>query len=103
MDEDKAIEIIKAEILGSNSVFIKLSLKSGIDEDAFKRLLDAMDFLTKLYKNRDQVPKVVAGAFVDLTPYFERCLELYSEEERNRIFDLKERIVSSALTMFGIE
>ena len=50
-----------------------------------------------------QPPKVVAGAFVDLTPWFERCLSFYSESERNKMFDLKERLVTMALTMFDID
>jgi hypothetical protein len=49
------------------------------------------------------VPKVIAGTFVDLTPYFDRCLDLYSEKEQERIFDLKERIVSLGVTLFGVD
>lgn len=103
MTEEQAIETIKDELMGDQSIPVQLSLKSGIDEKAVARLEESIIFLTDIYKNRDYVPKVIAGTFVDLTPYFDRCLDLYSEKEQERIFDLKERIVSLGVTLFGVD
>lgn len=103
MTESEAIEIIHQELVEINSIPVQLSLKMGIDEKAVARLIEAMEYLIVRYKSRKEIHKKVAAAFVDLSPAFERCLDLYSQQEQDKIIDLKDRIVSLALDMFDAE
>lgn len=103
MTESEAVEIIHQELVETNSIPVKLSLKKGIDERAVARLIEAMEYLRFLYKSRKEVHKKVAAAFVDLRPAFERCLGLYTQQEQDRIIDLEDRIISLALDMFEAE
>lgn len=102
MTEEEALQIIYENLLSDDSLLIKLSMKEGLDEGTIARLEEAIAFLTTVYEDREMVPKTLAGAFVDLTPLFERALDLYSEEEQDRIIDAKFRIVTLALKLFGV-
>lgn len=96
MTEQEAIAIVEETLLSDQSIPAKLWMKGGVDEDAVARLENAMESLIAVFRARDQVPKKVAAAFLDLTPDFERTLDLYSEEEQRRIEDLKLHIISRA-------
>lgn len=96
MTEQEAIAIVEETLLSDQSIPAKLWMKDGIDQDAVARLENAMESLITVFRARDYVPKKVAAAFLDLTPDFERAMDLYSEEEQRRIEDLKLDIISRA-------
>lgn len=102
MDEDEAMRVVEEELLGRDGFLVRLSLKEGLDEEAVARLKDAIKELTTAFRGRSTVPKRLAGAFVDLTPHFERALGLYPQPTQDRIVDAKEEVVDLALTMFGV-
>ncbi|MEK8020960.1 MAG: hypothetical protein VSS75_029165 [Candidatus Parabeggiatoa sp.] len=103
MIETQAIEIIRHELLDETGMLVQLNLKNGLDKNAVTRLEEAILFLTKLYANKNYIPKIVAGALFNISADFERCLSFYSESEQDDIFDLKEKLVDMSMDLFGIE
>lgn len=100
MTEEEAVLTIRHELLDPGGFLLRLQHKAGLDEVAVKRLEAAIDHLTLIYQEREQVPKILAAAFIDLTPWFERCLGFYSQEEQDRIMDVRDRLVEMASRMF---
>jgi hypothetical protein len=96
MTEQEAIEVVEETLLNDQSIPAKLWMKQGIDKEAVARLENAIENLITIFQSRDYVPKKIAAAFLDLTPDFERALDLYSEQEQRHIEDLKLRIISRA-------
>jgi hypothetical protein len=100
MTEPEAVAVVRETLLGPNSIPMKLAFRSGIDEEAVKRLEAALDFLADYYRDKEVVSKAVAAALIDLTPDFERTLALYPEKEQEKIVDLKDRIRELAEAVF---
>src|SRR6266481_4399084 len=96
MTEQEAIGIIRELISGPQSIFVQLATKRGLDPWAMPRLETAMRYLATVYRDRDHVPKAVAGAFVDISRDFERHIHLYPRDEQVRIEDARDLTVSLA-------
>ncbi len=103
MVENDAIQIIYRELVEEEGILVQLSLKQGIDQSRVKSLKEAISYLTEFYKHKNTVPKILAGIFVDLTPCFERCLELYTENEQYEILNLRDEIVELGLKLFEMK
>ena len=101
MTEQEAVAIIDEVLLSKHSIPAKLAMKDGIDTEAVQRLETAVSVLVPIYVDRDQVPKKIAAAFLDLSPDFERTMPLYPDEERDRIEDLMLRVISLGHDLFG--
>jgi len=101
MSEEEAVSTIEELLAGDQSIPARLAMKERIDEEAIAKLEDAIKTLTFLYKARNDIPKKVAAAFLDITPDFERTMALYPSEQQDRIEDLKLRIISLAHDLFG--
>ena len=96
MTEEDAIATITETLTGDRSIPLQLAMKQGIDEAGVRRLEEAVQFLIPLFRQRDRVPKAVAAAFLDLTPDFERAMDLYPETVQRRIEDLKLHVIDLA-------
>jgi hypothetical protein len=57
--------------------------------------------LIQYYKDKECIPKELAFAFLDISSYFERAYNFYSESEQEKIFDLKEEIVDLGEKLFS--
>ncbi len=102
MTEQEAIQVIRELISGDQSIFVQLALKRGLDPAAMARLEAAMRYLATVYRDRDHVPKTVAGAFVDISRDFERHLRLYPRAEQIKIENARDLTVSLAYDLFGV-
>ena len=101
MNIETALKNLNELLVGESSIPVDLNNRSiGIDESKVSKLMDTLDFLIEYYSDKDEIPKSLAFAFVDISKAFERCLPLYSEVEQDRIFDLKEDIVSKGYEIF---
>lgn len=95
------IDIVKQELMGKGGMLNRIALNEGVDLNAARNLRVALESLIEIYREKSEVPKVLAAAFVDLTPLFERSLDRYSEEEQEQIEDIRNDIVSMASELFG--
>jgi hypothetical protein len=103
MNEIEAINIVHRHLADINSIPVRLSLKKGIDEGQVSELIAAMQLLITQYKHKNNVPKKLAATFIDISPSFERTLDLYEQDTQDRIIDLKNMIVDLALEMMNAE
>ncbi|HEY7306309.1 MAG TPA: hypothetical protein VH601_19450 [Bryobacteraceae bacterium] len=101
MSEEEAVSAIDELLVGDQSIPGKLAMKKGIDEEAVARLESAIETLMPIYKVRNDIPKKVAAAFLDLAADFDRTMPLYSSELQDRIEDLKLHIISLGYDLFG--
>jgi hypothetical protein len=81
MNTDNALEIVYQKLLGEDSLPLNIRNMKGVDQDDYNQLINAINFLIDVYKNRTEIPKKLALAFVDIGNYFIVPNLSYSEKE----------------------
>ncbi|MDE1464274.1 hypothetical protein [Spartinivicinus poritis] len=101
MDLTDAISTVRKELIEEGGMLHRIALYEGIDLKAANRLKTALKSLADYYKDKNDIPKKLAAAFIDLTPLFERSIDMYSEIEQEQIEDIRNDIVSLAVDLFS--
>jgi hypothetical protein len=102
-EEEAAVAAVEAQILGEHGVLRRLGRKEGLREADAHALESALLDAIEVFRDRDAVPKRLAGLFVELVPAFERCMPAYPEDVQDRIFDLSARVVQLAGELFAVD
>jgi hypothetical protein len=98
--EKDIIEIIEQELIGENSIPVKLRNERFFDKIAFEKLLNSINFAINFYKNKDKVPKKLALCFVDISNYFFVDKKYFSENEIVEIEDAGMKLSELANKLF---
>jgi hypothetical protein len=86
-------------LLGEKSIPVKLRLKDNVDND-YKILLEELEKLTEKYSGKNNIPKKLGYAFLDISNYFEFSDRLYSEKEIDNIEDMKNNIMEKLIEFY---
>jgi hypothetical protein len=86
-------------LLGGNSIPVKLRLKDNADND-YKILLEELEKLTEKYRGKNNIPKRLGYAFLDISNYFEFSDKLYNQEELAIIEDMKNNIIEKLIEFY---
>lgn len=100
MNEIEALAIIENHLLSENSILVKMRCREGLDEIAHTELLEAMKYLTEIYKNSTLVPRRLALAFVDVSNFFFINESLYSIDDLKRMEIAAQEILELANILF---
>jgi hypothetical protein len=87
MDKDKALKIVYDKIIGIDSIPLSIREMKGVNADNFQELKSAIIYLIEYYGNKDDVPKELALAFVDISNYFFVPNLNYTEREHEKLED----------------
>jgi hypothetical protein len=101
MTEDDAVNEIVASLYEPASIITKLRDGAGLDKAELDRAKRAIMFLTKVYRERQCVPKRVALSFIDIRSLMLSGFSLYSETKQDEIEDAIEELVDLAYKLFG--
>ncbi|AJQ92283.1 hypothetical protein [Gynuella sunshinyii] len=96
MEVNQAIDIVVHHLQEESGLLLKIGLNEGIDQKAFDELIEAMKFLADDFQNVNEIPKRLSACFIDLTPYFMRSIDWYSEADKEKIEDIRDAVVSMA-------
>jgi hypothetical protein len=86
MNEADAERIVYDRLLGPHSLSAQVRDNTFVDEVEVNELHRAISALTEFYRDRPNVPKSVALAFVDIAARFEN--RFYSESQQERLQDI---------------
>lgn len=103
MTEQEAVEVIYEGLAGERSIPIKLSLGEGLDKDMLSQVEAAIRFLIERWRDRPEVPKRLAAAFLDLQTAMQWGGNLYSEKEQEEIEDASIELIQMAWELFEQE
>ena len=103
MDDKEALEIIYEGLAGKECLPIKLSRGEGLDKKMLAQVKQAMQMLIEHWHGRDEVPKRLAAAFVDLHTAMEWGRDQYSESEQDEIEDVAIALVQLAYELLEKE
>ncbi|MET3047512.1 hypothetical protein V8245_04205 [Flavobacterium columnare] len=81
MNKEEAIKNVYNALLSETSIPISIRNMEGVDKIQYEELKKNIIFLIDYYKDRDDVPKKLALAFVDISNYFFVPNLNYSEED----------------------
>jgi hypothetical protein len=100
MGRQEALDTIYQGLLGNNSIPVQLRSGKGLDKDTFLKIKIAIAFLKKEYKNKNEVPKKLALAFIDISSYFSFRDDFYSIEDQEVFEDAANELVQLANDLF---
>lgn len=100
-DLKAALATVDELLLGDDSIPIQLRQHQGLDSARFERLEDAIEVLIEHYREKDEVPKKLALAFVDISNYFYFTESEYTEAELEKFEDAAHRLTYLASQLFS--
>lgn len=103
MNREKAIEIVYNALLSEYSIPVSIRGMNGVDKIQYEELKKSVLFLTDYYKNKDEIPKKVALAFVDISNYFFVPNLSYSKEDHELFEDYGIELSELANKLFDYE
>ena len=95
------LKIIEEKLLGENSIPVKLRSERFFDKEAFDELEKAILAVIDFYKDKSEVPKLLALCFVDISNFFFVYETYFSEEEVETIEDAGIRLSELANELFS--
>lgn len=98
--EKEFIKIIEKELIGDNSIPIKLRNEHFFDKSAFEKLVNSINEAIVFYKGVDNIPKRLALCFVDISNYFYVDNNFFSESEIEEIEDAGMKLSELANQLF---
>lgn len=103
MNTETALQIVHKNLLGENSIPVKIRSIEKVNENDFSELTLAINFLIHEYKNSESIPKKLALAFVDISNYFFVSNLNYSEKEIELFEDYGIELLRLAEELFSDE
>ena len=103
MNKEEAIEIVYNALLSETSIPVSIRSMDGVDKIQYEELKKSILFLIDYYKNKDDVPKKVAQAFVDISNYFFVPNLNYSEEDLELFENYGIELTTLANQLFDFE
>jgi hypothetical protein len=103
MDESEARKVVVEALAGANGIPVKLRRKDGLDEEQLDRVRKAAALLARAYEGREEIPRDLALAFLDIRTSMESGLGLYPEQAQDAIQDAAEELVELGLDLFGAD
>ncbi|GKQ49101.1 hypothetical protein [Pseudomonas syringae] len=100
MNAESAVELVCARLVEENSIPVKIRTRNIVSDEEVGELLQAVDFLISYYKERDDIPKKLALAFVDIYVGFNVVAEFYSGIEIQRFEDIGITLQEKAYELF---
>jgi len=101
MTIETAIKIIEEGLIGEESLPVKIRVNKTIDRQLYKEVVDAINFLIGKFKNEDNIPKLLALCFVDISNHFYIDPDTISEEQATEIEDMGMKISELANQLFS--
>lgn len=96
-----AINNVAELLLGEESIPVLLRMHEGLDQNKLDLLVASIEYLIPFYRNENNVPKVLALAFLDISNHFYFAEGAYPEDELNRIEDAGNLLSSLANELFN--
>ncbi|MFK7050541.1 hypothetical protein FLACOL_00241 [Flavobacterium columnare] len=103
MNQEEAIKNVYNALLSETSIPVSIRNMEGVDKVQYEELKKNIIFLIDYYKDRDNVPKKLALAFVDISNYFFVPNLNYSEEDSERFEDYGIELSELANKLFDDE
>lgn len=101
--KEKILEIIEDELIGINSIPIKLRNEHFFDKEAFQKLIDALEIAIEIFKGQTEVPKKLALCFIDVSNHFFVDDTFFSQDEIELIEDAGMKLSELANKLFDDE
>lgn len=103
MDNKQKIRFVYDCLAGKDSIPVKLRMKQAFDAELHAKLVEVLEDLVEEYEDKQEVPKALAFAFVDLRTSFDAAAGWFSEKDQERIADAAEELVDLAYQLFSKE
>lgn len=100
---EKVLETIEYELIGINSIPVKLRNEHFFDKEAFQKLIDALEIAIEVFKDEIQVPKKLALCFIDVSNHFFVDDNFFSQDEIELIEDAGMKLSELANKLFDNE
>lgn len=101
--KEKILKIIEDELIGINSIPLKLRNEHFFDKEAFQKLINAIEIAIEIFKDQIQVPKKLALCFIDISNYFFVDDTFFSQDEIELIEDAGMKLSELANKLFDDE
>lgn len=100
-NNNEAIDLIYEGLVGLNSIPTDLRMRKGIDYSKLENIRKAIKFLIKSYSDKDEVPKRLALAFIDIYGAFQFKKGFYSDEKLLEYEDIGIELQELAYELLG--
>ena len=100
MNIKEALEIVEKRLVGIESIPISIRQMKGVDENEYDELINSISFLTDYFREKENVPKILALAFVDVSNYFFVPNLGYSKQEQEKLEDYGIKLSELANQLF---
>jgi hypothetical protein len=87
MNKEISLKIVYERLVGPHSLPISVREMQGVNKKDYQELKCAIEYLIEYYSDKNEVPKELALAFVDIGNYFFVPNLNYSEEEHEELED----------------
>lgn len=101
MDLDTALATVDELLLGPDSIPVRLRAREGLDAERYQQLVAAIQALIEHYKDKPEVPKQLALAFLDISNFFFFTEKEYPTEVLERLEDAAHELTSLANELFS--
>lgn len=101
--KEKILEIIENELIGINSIPVKLRNEHFFDREAFEKLINALEIAIEIFKDQIQVPKKLALCFIDISNHFFVDDNFFNQDEIELIEDAGMKLSELANKLFDNE
>ncbi len=81
MEIKEAQELIYEYLVGENSIPIELRLNKKLDYNKIEKLYQAIKLAIKFYSDKEEVPKKIACAFIDIYGAFQFKNDFFPKEK----------------------
>ncbi|MDR1284819.1 MAG: hypothetical protein LBJ88_01300 [Campylobacteraceae bacterium] len=85
MNKEISLKIVYEKLIGFNSIPISIREMRGVNIKDYQELKCAIEYLIEYYNDKNDVPKKLALAFVDISNYFFVPNLNYSEKEHEKL------------------
>lgn len=100
MDIRTALANIEDLLLGPNCIPVQLRSRKGLNMDMYNLLVSSIEVVIEEYKNKENVPKRLALAFVDIGTYFYFGDDWYPPKVQEELEDAAHELISMAYQIF---
>lgn len=101
MATEQDLATVQRLLVSESSIPAQLRMGEGLDERAYVELMGALERLAEHFGSRNEVPKALAFAFVDVSSGFNVEPDAYPASERERIEDAGQELSRIGQALFG--